>query len=270
LPEKTGTSRDGWFAGFTPEIVTVVYVGFDDGSDLGMKGSDSAMPIWAEFMREALNRNPEWNGDWQMPATVRQAEIDTRNGKLIRELNSEEADSIKTQQTVLKNTNANTNSNTDAETLSEIKEVYVTDVPPEFRRVEFFVSGTVPNKVLLPSEEAGFNENSEANPKTTPTPFTTWQEAQQDPGKSPSNPPGKSDSENENPERNTTVMICRLTGMRATRNCLDMQPQTFKGGKEPKSFAVFTSTHRNELQGTENLNFHSFQKSGLIPRVFFF
>ncbi|MDQ3061335.1 MAG: PBP1A family penicillin-binding protein, partial [Acidobacteriota bacterium] len=48
---KTGTSRDGWFAGFTPEIVCVVYVGFDDGSDLGMKGSDSAMPIWADFMR---------------------------------------------------------------------------------------------------------------------------------------------------------------------------------------------------------------------------
>jgi penicillin-binding protein 1B len=52
---KTGTSRDGWFAGFTPEIVCVVYVGFDNGDDLGMKGSDSALPIWADFMREALN-----------------------------------------------------------------------------------------------------------------------------------------------------------------------------------------------------------------------
>ena len=55
---KTGTSRDGWFAGFTPELVVVVYVGFDDNSDLGMKGSDSAMPIWADFMREALNLIP--------------------------------------------------------------------------------------------------------------------------------------------------------------------------------------------------------------------
>ena len=85
---KTGTSRDGWFAGFTPELVTVVYVGFDDNADLGMKGSDSAMPIWADFMREALNIYPEWNGDWEMPETVRQAEIDSRNGKLIRELNT--------------------------------------------------------------------------------------------------------------------------------------------------------------------------------------
>src|SRR5690606_27462643 len=49
---KTGTSRDGWFAGFTPELVVVVYVGFDDGSDLGLKGSDSAMPIWADFMKD--------------------------------------------------------------------------------------------------------------------------------------------------------------------------------------------------------------------------
>ncbi|MEP6788618.1 MAG: PBP1A family penicillin-binding protein, partial [Acidobacteriota bacterium] len=61
---KTGTSRDGWFAGFTPEIVCVVYVGFDDGDDLGMKGADSAMPIWADFIQQALRIHPEWNGDW--------------------------------------------------------------------------------------------------------------------------------------------------------------------------------------------------------------
>ncbi|MDM7923064.1 MAG: PBP1A family penicillin-binding protein, partial [Pyrinomonadaceae bacterium] len=83
---KTGTSRDGWFAGFTPELVTVVYVGFDDNDDLGMKGSDSAMPIWADFMKEALARHPDWNGDWAMPAGVRKAEIDIRNGSLVREL----------------------------------------------------------------------------------------------------------------------------------------------------------------------------------------
>ena len=77
---KTGTSRDGWFAGFTPEIVCVVYVGFDNGDDLGMKGSDSAMPIWADFMRAALDLHPEWNADWTMPAGIRRAEIDTRSG----------------------------------------------------------------------------------------------------------------------------------------------------------------------------------------------
>ncbi len=79
---KTGTSRDGWFAGYTPHLVCVVYVGFDDGSDLGMTGADSALPIWTDFMTAALAAHPEWGGDWQQPANVQQAEIDTRTGLL--------------------------------------------------------------------------------------------------------------------------------------------------------------------------------------------
>jgi membrane carboxypeptidase/penicillin-binding protein len=138
---KTGTSRDGWFAGFTPEIVCVVYVGFDDNDDLGMKGSDSAMPIWADFMREALNLHPEWNGDWQMPSTVRKAEIDTRSGKLIRELSDAEAETVKAQQMVLKN-NANKNANQDLppdlEVVPENKEIYVTEVPTEQCRTKLY------------------------------------------------------------------------------------------------------------------------------------
>ena len=42
---KTGTSRDGWFAGFTSNLLCVVWVGFDDNRDLGLSGSDSAAPI---------------------------------------------------------------------------------------------------------------------------------------------------------------------------------------------------------------------------------
>jgi penicillin-binding protein 1B len=79
---KTGTSRDGWFAGYTPSIVCAVWVGFDDGSQLGLKGADSALPIWADFMSAALEAHPEWNGDWQMPEGVRVEEIDTATGKL--------------------------------------------------------------------------------------------------------------------------------------------------------------------------------------------
>src|SRR5262249_37548562 len=85
---KTGTSRDGWFAGFTPELVCVVYVGFDDGSDLDMQGADSALPVWADFMQKGRQPHPEGTGDWARPANVRRAEIDTRNGSLIRELDS--------------------------------------------------------------------------------------------------------------------------------------------------------------------------------------
>ena len=79
---KTGTSRDGWFAGYTPNLVCVVYVGFDDGSQLGMTGADSALPIWADFMTAALQTHPEWGGDWQMPSDVEQVEIDPATGLL--------------------------------------------------------------------------------------------------------------------------------------------------------------------------------------------
>jgi penicillin-binding protein 1B len=79
---KTGTSRDGWFAGFTPNLVCVVYVGFDDGSELGMTGADSALPIWADFMTAALAAHPEWGGDWQQPPDIVQADIDPATGLL--------------------------------------------------------------------------------------------------------------------------------------------------------------------------------------------
>jgi penicillin-binding protein 1B len=52
---KTGTSRDGWFAGFTSQLLTVVWVGFDDYSELGLEGARSALPIWTEFMMEAAH-----------------------------------------------------------------------------------------------------------------------------------------------------------------------------------------------------------------------
>ena len=50
---KTGTSRDGWFAGFTSDLVCIVWVGYDDNSDLDLEGARSALPIWTEFMKRA-------------------------------------------------------------------------------------------------------------------------------------------------------------------------------------------------------------------------
>lgn len=50
---KTGTSGDGWFAGFTPDLVCVVWIGFDDDRDLGLTGAASAVPVWTEFMERA-------------------------------------------------------------------------------------------------------------------------------------------------------------------------------------------------------------------------
>ncbi len=45
---KTGTSRDGWFAGFTSKLICVVWVGFDDNRDFKLEGARSALPIWPE------------------------------------------------------------------------------------------------------------------------------------------------------------------------------------------------------------------------------
>ena len=51
---KTGTSHDGWFAGFTSNLICVIWVGFDDNRELGLAGGSSAAPIWAEFMKRAI------------------------------------------------------------------------------------------------------------------------------------------------------------------------------------------------------------------------
>ncbi|HKE22758.1 MAG TPA: PBP1A family penicillin-binding protein [Bryobacteraceae bacterium] len=51
---KTGTSHDGWFAGYTSELLCVVWVGFDNNDELDLEGAHSAAPIWAEFMKRAV------------------------------------------------------------------------------------------------------------------------------------------------------------------------------------------------------------------------
>jgi penicillin-binding protein 1B len=48
---KTGTSHDGWFAGFTSNLLAVVWVGYDDDHDLNLTGAQSALPVWTEFMK---------------------------------------------------------------------------------------------------------------------------------------------------------------------------------------------------------------------------
>jgi len=51
---KTGSSHDGWFAGYTTNLLCIVWVGFDDYSDLHLSGAQTAAPIWAEFMKKAV------------------------------------------------------------------------------------------------------------------------------------------------------------------------------------------------------------------------
>jgi penicillin-binding protein 1B len=78
---KTGTSRDGWFAGFTSELLCIVWVGFDDNRDLDLEGAKSAAPIWGEFMSRALAfRDYRDAKPFHAPSGIVSLEIDPESG----------------------------------------------------------------------------------------------------------------------------------------------------------------------------------------------
>ena len=85
---KTGTTnkhKDAWFAGFTPQMVAVVWVGFDDTSTLGRRetGGRAALPIWVDFMRRALKGRPRL--PFSQPPGVVVHRIDSATGLLAPE-----------------------------------------------------------------------------------------------------------------------------------------------------------------------------------------
>ena len=78
---KTGTSRDGWFVGYSPNLVCAVWIGFDDNAQLGLTGAEAALPAWAEFMREAVAVRPDLGGgNFDCPEGIKFVEIDSSNG----------------------------------------------------------------------------------------------------------------------------------------------------------------------------------------------
>ena len=80
---KTGTTndlRDAWFAGFTPELLTVVWVGFDDNQPVGLSGAQAALPIWTQFMKGALAGRASVPFD--VPENISFVEICAESGKL--------------------------------------------------------------------------------------------------------------------------------------------------------------------------------------------
>lgn len=80
---KTGSSHDGWFAGYTSELITVVWVGYDDNRDIKLEGSKSALPIWTAFMKRAHQFRPYKNArPFEPPEGVVTVEIDSISGKL--------------------------------------------------------------------------------------------------------------------------------------------------------------------------------------------
>jgi penicillin-binding protein 1B len=79
---KTGTSHDGWFAGFTSDLLCIVWVGFDDNRQLELEGAKSALPIWTDFMKRALQFRQYSNArEFPAPDGVVTITIDPQSGK---------------------------------------------------------------------------------------------------------------------------------------------------------------------------------------------
>jgi len=80
---KTGTSRDGWFVGYTPNLVCAVWIGFDDNEQLGLTGAEAALPAWIDFMKEAIAVRPSFGGTaFQKPSGIVTVKIDPETGYL--------------------------------------------------------------------------------------------------------------------------------------------------------------------------------------------
>jgi membrane carboxypeptidase/penicillin-binding protein len=80
---KTGTTndlRDAWFVGFTPELLTVVWVGLDDNNILGLSGAQAALPIWTSFMSRALAGHASVS--FEVPPGIVFVDIDKDTGKV--------------------------------------------------------------------------------------------------------------------------------------------------------------------------------------------
>ena len=80
---KTGTTndlRDAWFVGFTPELLTVVWVGFDDNQPVGLSGAQAALPIWTEFMMRATAGRA--SVPFAVPQGITFVDIDAETGLL--------------------------------------------------------------------------------------------------------------------------------------------------------------------------------------------
>ncbi|MBM94092.1 MAG: peptidase [Legionellales bacterium] len=85
LAGKTGTTNDkidAWFAGFTPDLVSVVWIGFDDNQPLKEFASQAALPVWIDYMRQALHHHPiHW---FIAPNDIVQIKINPKTGQAAR------------------------------------------------------------------------------------------------------------------------------------------------------------------------------------------
>ena len=80
---KTGTSHDAWFAGYTSNLICIVWVGNDDYTDVKIEGAHAAAPIWAEFMKRAIQL-PQYSDvkSFSPPEGITVAKVDRDSGLL--------------------------------------------------------------------------------------------------------------------------------------------------------------------------------------------
>jgi penicillin-binding protein 1B len=196
---KTGTSRDGWFAGYTPNLVCVVWVGFDDGSQLGLTGAASALPIWADFMNVALTNHPEWTGDWQIPEGVQQTEIDPVTGELAK-----------------------------AEDINKRVELFINGTSPGSATGEMADENSEPSQI----DGQQSDPNSTFEPAALPEPSP-------EPSRAKPTPKPRSDlydGDSGKLQGTITLDIDPSTGLIAIDSCPVIRTKTFVIGQEPKKY----------------------------------
>lgn len=80
---KSGTTsnyRDAWFIGYSPRILSLVWIGFDDGHSVRLAGGDACVPIWTAHMNRIVGLVPDV--DWKRPEDVVERRIDPESGML--------------------------------------------------------------------------------------------------------------------------------------------------------------------------------------------
>jgi len=93
IAAKTGTSnggRDAWFVGYSPDLLTLVWVGSDDNAPLNLTGASAALPLWLSFMERALKDKA--TREFPVPEDVIELTIDINNGMKARSGCPEKAD----------------------------------------------------------------------------------------------------------------------------------------------------------------------------------
>jgi membrane carboxypeptidase/penicillin-binding protein PbpC len=176
-----------------------VLFGFDDGSQLGLTGAASALPIWSDFMNAALTTHPEWVGDWTMPEGIQQADIDPTTGALAT-----------------------------AETTTKRPELFINGTTPgQNNDAEDMAGDSTEEGSDSQTEPASLPQLETPRSKPTPTPKTD--------SKSKSREFFDSDSA-EKLQGTITLDIDPTTGLIAVDSCPVIRTKTFIIGQEPKKY----------------------------------